>query len=105
MLRQASIAVERMIEVILQDGLLFPLVKPVISRNPAVVFVDSTVVFNPAAKRGRADSDPLLDLSDSDFRFLRPLADVIDHLIANFMALFALSNPATCGLGCPIGFF
>ena len=89
----------------LQDGLLFPLIQPMISRNPAVVFVDSTVVLDPAAIRGRPDADPLLDLSAGDFGFLRPLADVIDHLIAYFMALFALSNPATCGSGCPIGFF
>ena len=102
--RQASIACERMIEMELQDGLLFPLVKPMITRNPAVVLEGSTVVFRPAAIRRRPDSDPLLNLSDSDFRFLRPLADVIDHLIAYFMALFALSNPATCGSGCPIGF-
>ena len=95
---------ERLIEMELQDGLFFPLVKPMITRNPAVVLEGSTVVFRPAAIRRRPDSDPLLNLSDSDFRFLRPLADVIDHLIAYFMALFALSNPATCGSGCPIGF-
>ncbi len=77
----------------------------VITRNPAVVLVDSSVVSRPAAKRGRPDSDPLLDLSAGDFGFLRPFTDVIDHLIASFMALFALSNPATCGSGCPIGCF
>ena len=68
--RQASIASQRMIEVELQDGLLFPFVKPVVSRNPAVVFVDATVVFAPTAISGRSDSDPLLDLSTGDFRFL-----------------------------------
>lgn len=94
-----------MIEVILQDGLLFPLVKPVISRNPAVVFEGSTVILRPAPIRGRPDSDPLLDLSAGDVGFFRPLADVIDHLIAYFMALFVLSKPATFCSECPTGFF
>lgn len=96
---QPPITCEGMIEMELQDGLLFPLVKPVITRDPAVVFVDSTVVSRPAAIRGRPDSDPLLDLSARDFRFVRPFTDVIDNLVTYFMG-----HPFV-GQGAPLAFF
>ena len=92
---QASIACQRMLKVKLQDGLFFPFVKPVISRDPAVVFVDSAVFVDPAAIRGRPDPDPLLNLSGRDFSFLRPFADVVHDLITNFMGhpFFAQGAP------------
>jgi hypothetical protein len=70
---------------VVQDALAFVVFKPMIARNLGVVFVDFAVALLPVKVFALADPDPANDATGRDFRFLFPVADVVNDFIANVM--------------------
>ncbi len=68
-----------------QDGLLFPIMQPMVARDPAIVLVSFSVTPRPFRKRGGAQPQPSENLSLRELRFFGPAPDIIDDRIANFV--------------------
>jgi hypothetical protein len=56
-----------------------------IARHQRVVFVDFSVTFLPVIKLARTDPHPFDNLAGGDFGTVIPIADVVDHLVANIV--------------------
>jgi len=97
--RQAAVAVERVVEMKLDDGLLLPVLQPVIPRDPSVVLIGLAVSLCPTAERRGGEPDPREDLRLRDLGFRRPAVDVIDDAVAS-----VVGKPAAIQ-GSPTGFF
>ena len=82
---QASITLQRMVEMELDDRLLLSLLQPMIAGNPAVMLVDLAVPFSPFVIRPLRYAHPTENLFGGDFASVRPVAHVVDHLVADFM--------------------
>jgi hypothetical protein len=63
--------------------------EPVIARHPGVVFVDLAETRDPIVKLADADADPRDEATKRDARFVAPVADEIDDLVAGIVG-----NPA-----------
>lgn len=75
--------------VVVEDGLLFPVLKPPIARNLAVVLVGLAIAPFPIVKLARAESQPAQQAFGGQFCANRPVADVIDDFVAS-----VVRNPA-----------
>ena len=80
---QPSIAVEWMGVVVVEYGLLFPIFKPPIARDLAIVLVGHAVASFPIVKLARAEPQPGEQLLGWQLRALRPVADVVDDFVAS----------------------
>jgi hypothetical protein len=88
---ETPVTLKRVFVVKLNDGLLFPVFKPPVARNPAVMLVHFTVALPPVIELAPAEADPPDELPGRDLRSVRPIAIVIDNLVANVMG-----NPGSC---------
>ena len=86
---QAAITIEWMRVVVVEDGLLFPVLKPPIARNLAVVLVGLAIAPFPIVKLARAESQPAQQAFGGQLCTNRPVADVIDDVVAS-----VVRNPA-----------
>ena len=80
---KTAVTLKRVFVVKLDDGLLFPVFEPPVAGNPAVMLVDLAVALPPVIELAQANSDPLDDLLGRDLRPVRPIANVVDDLIAS----------------------
>ncbi len=69
----------------LDDGLLFPVFEPPVAGNPAVMFVDLAVTLSPVIELAQAKAQPLDEPLGRNLRSFRPIANVVDDLIASVM--------------------
>ena len=67
----------------LDDGLLFPVFEPPVAGNPAVMLVDLAVALPPVIELALADAEPPDDLLGRDLRSVRPIANVINDVVAS----------------------
>lgn len=74
-----------MLPLVVQDALAFVVLKPMIAGNLCIVFVDFAVTLFPVKVFALADSDPANNAAGRDFRFLFPVANVVDDFVANVM--------------------
>jgi len=86
---QPAITVERVRIVVVEDGLLFPILEPPIARNLAVVLIDLAVASLPIVKLARTEPQPTQQAFGGQLRTVRPVADVIDDFVAS-----VVRNPA-----------
>ena len=78
---QSAVAFARMIEVELEDGLLFPILEPVVTRDPAVVFVHFAVTLLPTVERGLWHAYPVQNAFGGNLSPIPPAANVIDDRV------------------------
>lgn len=78
-----------MVEVVLNDRLLFRLVEPMVARYPAVVLIRFAVTASPVGKRRRPQTDPAQQLLGGNLGGLCPFTHIVDDFVAFFMR-----NPA-----------
>ncbi len=74
----------------LDDGLSFFNGQPMITRNPAVMFVDFPVAQLPVVELAGLDADPAHELFGGNVRFVLPVPHVIDDGVTGLMG-----NPAS----------
>src|SRR5215831_11392404 len=79
--RQPPIALQRILPMEIDDGLLFPLFQPKVPGNPTVVFVDAAVAFSPIVELAIAHAQPLNESSDADLAGIGPASDEIHDLV------------------------
>src|ERR1700730_5152611 len=101
--RQPPIALQRILQMKIDDGFLLPRLQPEIAGNPTVVLIHSPVALSPVVKLAGRHAQPLRESSDADLGPLRPTSDKIYYLIPHIMRHPALgqSSPrlffnATC---------
>src|SRR5262249_25414302 len=75
------VALQRVLQVEPDDGLLLPLLQPEIAGNPAVVLVHFAVAFSPVVKFAAGDVEPLNEPPGADLRLLRPAPDEIQDQV------------------------
>ena len=91
---QAAITIEWMGIVVVEDGLLFPVLEPSIAWNLAVVLVGLAVACFPIVKLARAEPQSAQQAFGGQFRANYPVAHVIDDFVANVVRNpAALSSP------------
>jgi hypothetical protein len=56
--RKAAVAIERMLVMKFDNRLFFPLLKPMIARNPAIMRVCPAVMLKPAIKLAVKNANP-----------------------------------------------
>jgi hypothetical protein len=64
-----------------RDGLLFPIFKPKVPGNPAVVLVDFTIALSPIVKFAGANAQPFNESSRRYLAVRTPMVDKIDDRI------------------------
>jgi len=74
-----------MVEVEPDDGLLLPILQPVVARDPAVVFVDLSIPLSPAVKRPLRYAQPSEDSVARNLCAVLPVVDVIDEGISRLV--------------------
>jgi hypothetical protein len=68
-----------------EDGLFFPILQPVIARDPTVVFVDLSIPLSPAVKRPLGYAYPSEDPVCGNLRAVLPVVDVIDKGVSRLV--------------------
>lgn len=96
---EATVALQRILLMEIDDGSFFPVFEPPVAGDPAVVFVDLAVAFLPVIELARADSQPGDEAVSGDLGPFRPVADVVDDLVAR-----VVGNPGS-GQSSPSSFF
>jgi hypothetical protein len=96
---ETAVTFERILVVVVDDGLLLPIEKPPIAGHPAIVLIDAAIPLAPVIELADADADPGDEPSGRDFSPFRPVADVIDELVAR-----VVGNPGS-GQSSPSSFF
>jgi hypothetical protein len=71
--------------VVVEDGLLFPVLEPPIARNLAVVLVGLAVAPFPIVKFARTKPQPAQQTLGGQLCANCPVADVIDDFVANIV--------------------
>src|ERR1022692_2051879 len=83
--RQPPIALQRILQMEIDDCLLFPILEPKVPGNPTVVFVDASVAFSPIVELARTYAQPSDESSGADLTGLRPapheIHDLIPHIV------------------------
>ena len=75
--------------VVVEDGLLFPILEPPIARHLAVMLVGLAIARFPIVKLARAEPQPAQQAFGRQLGANRPVADVIDDFVAR-----VVRNPA-----------
>src|SRR3954447_10670729 len=83
------VALQRVLEMKADDGLLLPILQPEVAGNPAVVLVHLPVAFPPVVELAGGDVEPPRSL-------LRPAPDEIHGLIPRIVRNPISSFGATC---------
>lgn len=78
---KASVTLSRMKPIVVDDRLLLPFFQPIITWDPAVVFVDLPITLAPVIKLTGADLEPMNKIVGGNFGFATPSADKVNHLI------------------------
>ena len=81
--RQPPVALQRMLAIKVEDGLLFPLLEPEIPGNPSVVLVDAAVAPAPGIELAGRDAEPGDETPGGDLGLLGPAPHEIDDLVAH----------------------
>src|SRR5262249_46885715 len=79
--RQPPVALQRVLQVEPDDGLLLPVLQPEIPGNPAVVLVHLAVAFPPVVELAGGDVEPHNEPPGADLGPLRPAPDEIHDLV------------------------
>jgi hypothetical protein len=79
---ETAVALERILVVAVDDGLLLSIEKLLITGYSAVVLIDAAIPLAPIIELGSANADPADELISWDFSPFRLVADVIDELLA-----------------------
>ena len=79
---ETAVAFEWILVVVVDDGLLLPIQKPPVAGYPAIVLIDAAVPLAPVVELAGADADPGDEPLGRNFSPFRPVADVIDELVA-----------------------
>ena len=79
--RQPPVALQRMLAIKVENGLLFPLLEPEIPENPTVVLVDAAVASAPGIELAGRDAEPLDETPGMDPGLLGPAPHEIDDLV------------------------
>lgn len=77
--RQATITIQRMLEMKLDDGVFFPIFEPVITRDRTVMLVRDAVAAHPLVESGFIQTDQAKELLVADFSTLGPVVDEVDY--------------------------
>ncbi len=88
LVRESSVAIERMLPVEVEDRSLLPLFEPVIARDPAVVLVHLSVTLLPTVKGAFWHADPTENALSGNLRSILPMTHIIDDAIA-----YVVGNP------------
>jgi hypothetical protein len=72
------------------DGLLFPVLKPPVARDAAIVLVDLAITSSPIVELALSDSQPLYEVVTRQLSTIGPAVNVIYDSIASVMG-----NPGT----------
>src|SRR5690606_20460583 len=97
--RQAAVTFQRMPVVIVEDGLLFPVLQPPVARRLAVVLVDLAVAIFPLVELAGGELQPAEQTFGRKFGACLPVLHVVDHLVAR-----VVGNP-TSVQSSPLAFF
>src|SRR5215475_14251102 len=97
--RQPAVALQRVLQMKANDGLLLPILQPEVAGNPAVVLVHLPVAFPPVVELAGGDVEPPDEPPGADLGLLRPAPDEIHDLIPCIVR-----NPAP-GQSSPMSFF
>ena len=79
--RQPPIALQRILQMEIDDGLLFPIFQPKVPGNPTVVFVDAALAFSPIVELAGSDVEPHDKPPGADLGLFRPAPDEIHDLV------------------------
>src|SRR5262249_10172600 len=79
---QAAVALERVLRVEGDDGLLLGVVEPVVAGDPGVVLVGLAVAVLPGVPLARADADPGQEAGDGDASAPGPAVDEVHEGVA-----------------------
>ena len=83
--RQASIAFQRILCVILHDRFLLPGLEPMIAANQPVVFIDFAIALLPVVKLTGCDTEPFDEPANANLAAGTPAVDKIDQRIAGIV--------------------
>src|SRR4051812_29377675 len=97
--RQPAVALQRVLQVKANDGLLLPILQPEIAGNPAVVLVHLAVAFPPVVELAAGDVEPPDEPSSADLCLVGPAPDEVYDLIPRIVR-----NP-DAGQSSPMSFF
>src|SRR5215471_6967338 len=78
---QPPVALQWILQVESDDGLLLPILQPEVPGNPAVVLVHLAVPFAPVVKLAGCDVEPSDEPSGADLGLFRPAPDEIHDLV------------------------
>src|SRR5215831_13397678 len=78
---QPPVALQWILQVESDDGLLLPILQPEIPGNPAVVLVHLAVPFAPVVELAGCDVEPSDEPSGADLGLFRPAPDEIHDLV------------------------
>ena len=85
--RQPPVALQRVLQMELDDRLLLPILQPEIPGNPTVVLVTLAVALSPIVKLAAGHAQPSDEPSGADLGRLRPapheIHDLIPHIVRN----------------------
>lgn len=82
---QPSISLKGVIEMEANDGILFPILEPVVAGDFSVVLIGLSVSFPPLIELARADCGPSDESIDGDLSLLGPKGEEVDHGIAGIV--------------------
>ena len=96
---EPAIALQRELMVEVNDGILFPLLEPVITGNEDVVFVGLTIAISPLVIFGAEELHAVQQAQRADLGARREPLDEVDDIVTG-----VVSNPASAQLS-PSSFF
>lgn len=73
--RHPSVPFQRILQMKVHDGLLFPLFQPEIAGNPTIVLIDAAIAFPPRVEIACRPFEPNNEAPGADLRLLRPAPD------------------------------
>jgi len=75
---------------VVDDGLLFPVLEPEVSGNPAVMLIDPAITLFPAIEFAAGYPEPVDESSCRELGPTSPVMDKVDDLVPGIMG-----NPGT----------
>src|SRR5258707_3200218 len=82
---EPPVAFQRILQMEIDDGLLFPVLQPKVPGNPTVVLVDAAVAFSPIVELAAAHAQPTNESPGADLTSLRPapheIHDLVPHVV------------------------
>src|SRR5271170_242632 len=82
---QPSAALQRILQMERYNRLLFPIIQPKVSGNPAVVLIHLAVPLAPAVELAGRDVEPPDEVPGADLSLFRPAPDEIHDLVPRIM--------------------